>query len=176
MALLRLTARGPVWLSPRRACFDCSQRSAGIEGSVVLGPWSGFAQLLIGYSAHACNLRGGNSVLRLGSALLCSCFTFFALVSGAPTAGANAETSQVRLCHTIAQSITKRIGISCDRARKVANRARKHHGTSFPECTGQPPKRWRGWTLVGSPVGGTGIGTTFTKGVRSFLLSGGGVC
>lgn len=141
-------------------------------------PWSGNAEICSIPHPVFCprsHLRGRNQVLRIRFALPCSCLALLALASGAPTAGANAETSQTRLCHTVAQSITKRIGISCERARRVANRARKHLGT-FPECSGQPPKQWHGWALVGSPVGGTGIGTTFTKGRRSFLLSGGGVC
>lgn len=78
-------------------------------------------------------------------------------------------------CHTDAQNITLLKGISCQAARRVATAARNSLGP-LPECTGEAPKIWHGWSLVGSTKGGIGIATTFTKGSRSFLLAGGGTC
>jgi hypothetical protein len=116
------------------------------------------------------------SVSRFLFLLALAAFLWTGVASAAGTVEHRATISQSkRLCHTVAQGITNRHGISCVRARQVANRARKALG-AFPECTGEPPKYWHEWTLIGSTVGGIGIGTTFTKGSRSFLLSGGGTC
>lgn len=82
---------------------------------------------------------------------------------------------RARRCHTIAQNISNRRGVSCKRARQVAERSRKAQ-VDIPECAGDPPRHWNDWSIVGSGGVGTAVSATFTKGRRSFLLSGGGVC
>lgn len=87
-----------------------------------------------------------------------------------------AEASSVPQCHTVAQTISDRRGITCRRARQVAERTARATNFGIPECAGEPVRHWNGWTIVGSSSPGSGIATTFSKGRRSFLLSGGGVC
>ena len=82
-------------------------------------------------------------------------------------------TREARNCRTAAQNITDLKGVSCARARKIANKARRA-GNIIPECKGEPSIRWRGWKF--KAIGNRGIFTAVTKGNKRFVLSGGGAC
>jgi len=105
-------------------------------------------------------------------------FVTLALVTGAlllATLGGSTPTAQAReSCHTAAQNITQRKNISCNRAKKVANKARRAFGFSFPECPDQSSQYWNGWKVNGLNRGY--IATRLSKGNRKFTLSGGGTC
>lgn len=100
-----------------------------------------------------------------------------ALAEGAPAAS-RAGTEVRARCHTPAQSIVHRKNVSCRRAKKVARRF-QNTLIPAPECQGDRSKTWNGWKLTARPTvyGHTeGIGTRFSKGNRSFVLTGGGTC
>lgn len=83
------------------------------------------------------------------------------------------------LCHTPAQTITERHGISCKGAVWVAD-ASMQDGLRWPECPGDHSRRWHGWTVSAHPKAGEPghpvIGTRFRKGEKSFVAEGGGLC
>lgn len=99
-------------------------------------------------------------------------------MADAATSRAAAASEARGSCHTAAQSIVNRKNISCRKARHVANDFQKRL-IPAPECKGDHSKRWNGWKLTAKPTFHgkiQGIGTKFTKGGKSFVLTGGGTC
>ena len=77
-------------------------------------------------------------------------------------------------CHSLAQSITKLNHVSCKTARKLVNSAYRA-GAEIPECKGRDSStHFRGWKF--KAINRKIIVVRVTKGNKSFILSGGGVC
>ena len=77
-------------------------------------------------------------------------------------------------CHSLAQNITKLNHVSCKTARKLVNSAYRA-GADIPECKGRDSStHFRGWKF--KATNRKIIVVRVTKGNKSFILSGGGVC
>lgn len=71
-------------------------------------------------------------------------------------------------------NFTKRKNVSCSNARKIYKRSVNSLGKRYPKaCKVGQNARWNGWTI--RALGGFEA-TSFRKGSRSFLASGGGRC
>lgn len=84
--------------------------------------------------------------------------------------GAATPSSASAVCNNGVQSITKRKSISCSEAIRVSR-----FFETMPECRGDVTRR-RGWTARGIGRPGEGIAARVSKGSRSFVIAGGGLC
>ena len=106
-----------------------------------------------------------------------SSLAVLALVAGLLAVSSSQSTAAPQKrgqCSTAAQSITDRVGVSCKKAKKVANKAAR--AVSVPECASEPTVNYKGWEISGGGEPGSVIATVFIKGSKSFITSGGGAC
>lgn len=96
------------------------------------------------------------------------------LITAPPSQAVNPYPPGVCFAASGTQGVTQRKGVTCKQARKIVRAYYRADLPRRPECRGQGSIRWNGWKVRG--IGTLGIATRFTKGRRSFRLSGGGAC